>query len=127
MKVRLLEGGENLSVSDCIFCRIAAGEIPAQIVYEDDALIAIRDINPVAMVHILIIPRSHIASLNDAVTEHKELLGHIQLVAAAIARDQGIAGEGYRLVNNCGEAGGQTVMHLHYHLIGGRPMTWPPG
>lgn len=121
------EGGEDVSVSDCIFCKIAAGEIPAQIVYEDDAVVAIRDINPAARVHILIIPRSHIASLDEAVADHKELLGHIQLIAAKIAREQGISTEGYRLVNNCGEAGGQTVMHLHYHLIGGRPMTWPPG
>lgn len=116
-----------VSLTDCIFCKIAAREISSKMVYEDENLVAIEDINPVAPLHLLLIPRQHITSLNEAGADEVALLGQIQLTAAAIARDKGLAQEGYRLVNNCGEQGGQTVMHLHYHLLGGRNMQWPPG
>ncbi len=116
-----------MSAADCIFCKIAAQEIPAKIVYQDDELIAIEDINPAAPIHILLIPRKHIPSLDQAGLEDASLLGHLQLTAARIANEQGIATRGYRLVNNCGEWGGQLVMHVHYHLLGGRDLKWPPG
>lgn len=112
---------------DCIFCKIIAGEIPSKIVFQDDLLIAIEDINPTAPVHILIIPREHIVSLNEVDDSQSEILSQIQIKAAQIAREMNIYQNGYRLVNNCGEWGGQTVMHLHYHLIGGRKMAWPAG
>lgn len=114
-------------MSDCLFCKIAAKNIPSEIVYEDETLIAIKDINPSAPVHVLLIPKKHIVSLNDIGTADESLLGHIQLTAAQIAREQNVAADGYRLVNNCGTMGGQEVMHLHYHLLGGREMLWPPG
>jgi histidine triad (HIT) family protein len=114
-------------VSDCLFCKIAAKDIPSQVVYEDELVIAVKDINPSAPVHILLIPRNHIASLNDISAADELLLGHIQLVTRQIAREQNIAADGYRLVLNCGVLGGQEVMHLHYHLLGGREMLWPPG
>ncbi len=113
--------------AECIFCKIVAEEIPGKTVYQDDELIAIEDINPVAPIHILLIPRQHIPSLNEANPDDAALLGRIQLVAAAIAREKGIADQGYRLINNCKEWGGQTVMHIHYHLLGGRNLGWPPG
>lgn len=113
--------------AECIFCKIAAQEIPSKTVYEDDNLIAVEDMNPMAPIHILLIPRRHISSLNEAGPNDAALLGHTQLVAAAIAREKGIATDGYRLVNNCGVEGGQAVMHIHYHLLGGRNLTWPPG
>ena len=114
-------------IKDCIFCKIIAGEIPSKIVFQDELLIAIEDINPAAPVHILIIPRKHISSLNEVNKSHSEILSHIQIQAAQIAGEMKIDREGYRLVNNCGTWGGQTVMHLHYHLLGGREMTWPAG
>jgi len=114
-------------MSDCLFCKIAAKNIPSKVIYEDEMLIAIEDINPSAPVHVLLIPKKHIASLHDTGDADKSLLGHIQLIAAQIAREQNIATDGYRLVNNCGIMGGQEVMHLHYHLLGGREMLWPPG
>jgi histidine triad (HIT) family protein len=114
-------------MADCLFCKIAAKNIPSKVVYEDEMLIAIEDINPSAPVHVLLIPKKHIASLHDTGDTDKSLLGHIQLIAAQIAREQNIATDGYRLVNNCGAMGGQEVMHLHYHLLGGREMLWPPG
>lgn len=113
--------------ADCLFCKIASGAIPAKIVYEDERLIAIEDINPSAPVHILLIPREHISSLNEVDESKQAILGYIQMKAGDIARDLKIAADGYRLVNNCGEWGGQTIMHLHYHLLGGRPLTWPAG
>ncbi len=113
--------------NDCIFCKIIAGEIPSKIVFQDDLLIAIEDINPTAPVHILIIPKEHIESLNEVSHSHNEILSHIQITAAALARKMNMDQNGYRLINNCGEWGGQTVMHLHYHLIGGRKMDWPAG
>ena len=115
-----------MTAPDCLFCKIAAREIPAEMIYEDDQLIAIRDINPAAPVHFLIIPKAHIASLMNAGPEHTEMLGSIQLLASRLARQEGMAEQGFRLVNNCGEWGGQFVYHLHYHVLGGKPMGWPP-
>jgi len=112
---------------DCIFCKIANKEIPSNIVYEDDDLIAFNDVNPEAPVHILVIPKKHIASLNDATVEDQQLLGKILLTIQKIAVEQGIAENGYRVVTNCGEQGGQSVLHLHFHLMGGREMLWPAG
>ncbi len=116
-----------MTVSDCLFCRIAGKEIPSRIIFEDDTLVATEDINPAAPVHILIIPKEHVTSLDQITESDQSLLGHIQLTASALARQLNLADNGYRLVNNCGEWGGQEVMHLHYHLLGGRPMGWPPG
>jgi histidine triad (HIT) family protein len=110
----------------CLFCRIASGEIPSTAVYQDDLVYAFADISPKAPVHILVIPREHITSLADAVAKHRTLLGHLMWVAAEIARKNGLA-KGYRVVINSGDDGGQTVAHLHLHVMGGRHMTWPPG
>lgn len=112
---------------DCIFCKIANKEIPSKIVYEDNDVIAFHDVNPEAPVHILVIPKKHISSLNAATPEDEQLLGKILLTIQSIAKEQGIAEAGYRVVNNCGELGGQTVHHLHFHLLGGREMLWPAG
>jgi histidine triad (HIT) family protein len=113
--------------SNCIFCKIIAGEIPSNMVYQDQNLVVIEDINPIAPVHLLLIPRQHIASLNEVTEENQEVLGQIQIKAAKLAKEMNIDQNGYRLVNNCGEWGGQLVMHLHYHLLGGRKMSWPVG
>jgi histidine triad (HIT) family protein len=110
----------------CLFCRIAAGEIPARIVYEDADCLAFADINPQAPTHTLIIPREHIQSLQQARTEHAPLLGKLLAAAAAVAKQAGLE-TGYRVVLNTGEDGGQTVDHLHLHVLGGRAMHWPPG
>jgi histidine triad (HIT) family protein len=112
---------------DCIFCRIVADEVPSNRVFDDDALIAFRDIAPRAPTHILIMPRDHIASAQKLTTADGELLGRIFATAADIARSEGIADAGYRIVTNIGEWGGQSVDHLHFHLMGGRAFTWPPG
>ncbi|MAC46044.1 MAG: histidine triad nucleotide-binding protein [Oceanospirillum sp.] len=112
---------------DCLFCKIIAREIPADIVFEDDDVLAFRDIDPKAPEHILIIPKRHIATLNDLQEEDCALVGHLQFTAQKIAKELGMAEEGYRVVMNCNEAGGQTVYHIHMHLLGGRSMTWPPG
>ena len=109
----------------CIFCKIASGQIPSTIVLDADGIVAFRDLNPQAPTHVLIIPSQHIGSLNE--TEDAVLLGRLMLAARAIAEKEGIAKEGYRIVNNCGASGGQTVAHFHLHLLGGRPMSWPPG
>ncbi len=114
-------------VADCLFCRIVAGEIPATKVHEDDAVLAIRDIAPRAPTHILLMPRAHIASAVDLTPAHGELLGRIFGVAADLARAEGIAAPGYRVVTNVGAWGGQSVDHLHFHLMGGRAFEWPPG
>lgn len=111
---------------DCLFCKIAAGEIPATVVYEDDAVLAFKDIAPQAPVHVVIIPKEHYDSILS-VPAGDDIISHIHTVANRIVLKLGIADEGFRLVNNCGEAGGQTVPHLHYHLLGGRNMEWPPG
>ena len=112
---------------DCIFCKIAAHEIPSQIVYEDDLVIAIEDINPAAPVHVLVLPKEHLTSLNQVEEKQQLLLGRVQVAAVLIAKKLGLADKGYRLVCNCGDDGGQTVMHIHYHLLGGRALGWPPG
>ena len=111
----------------CIFCKIAAGEIPAAKVFEDERAIAFRDINPQAPTHALVIPREHVASLNEAGEETEALLGHLLLVAARVAREKGHAEGGYRTVVNTGADAGQTVFHIHVHVLGGRTLTWPPG
>ena len=112
---------------DCLFCKIIAGDIPSAKVYEDDLVYAFRDIEPQAPVHILIIPKEHISSANELTEENASIVGHIFAVAAKIAKDEGIADGGYRIVNNCGQDGGQTVGHLHFHMLGGRSLQWPPG
>ncbi len=110
----------------CIFCKIAAGEIPSTAVYQDELAYAFADINPKAPIHVLIVPREHIVSLSDAAQDHRALLGHLLWTAAEIARKKGLD-KGYRVVLNNGELGGQTVDHLHLHLLGEQQMTWPPG
>jgi histidine triad (HIT) family protein len=111
----------------CIFCRIARREIPATIVAEDDTALAFRDLNPQAPVHVLVIPRRHVASLDAAGAEDAELLGRLSLLAARVARESGVADTGYRTVVNSGADAGQTVFHVHLHLLGGRALGWPPG
>lgn len=112
---------------DCLFCKIIAGEIPSTKVYEDDLVFAFRDIDPQAPTHILIIPKQHISSVNEINGENCAVVGHIFKTAAEIAKKEGIAEDGYRIVTNIGENGGQTVGHLHYHMLGGRSLQWPPG
>lgn len=114
-------------MDDCVFCKIAAGEIPAERVYEDESVVAFRDLNPQAPTHVLIIPRRHIATLNDVTTDDAATIGRMFLAARDIAAREGFADQGYRTVVNCNEAGGQTVFHVHLHLLGGRMMHWPPG
>lgn len=116
-----------MAENDCLFCKIIAGEIPSAKVYEDDMVYAFRDISPEAPVHVLIVPKVHITSANDLNDENAAVVGHIFAVAAKIAKTEGIADGGYRIVNNCGEDGGQTVKHLHFHMLGGRSLSWPPG
>lgn len=113
-------------MTDSVFARIIDRSVPADIVYEDERVVAFRDIHPRAPVHILVVPREPIATLNDADDSHEALLGHMMLTAARVAREAGLE-KGYRLVMNCREHGGQTVWHLHLHVLGGRPMKWPPG
>lgn len=114
-------------MEECIFCQIVAQKIPARLVYEDDDLVAFEDIKPQAPVHILIIPREHFPSLNEVPEEKKSILGQALLVARHIAEEKGIATSGYRIVLNTARDSGQEVFHLHFHLLGGRRMTWPPG
>ena len=114
-------------MDDCIFCKIIAGEIPSEKVYEDEYVYAFSDINPVAPVHILIIPKQHISFINDITPENSGVISKVYEAAAKIAADRGIAAEGYRIVTNCGETAGQTVFHIHFHLLAGRDLTWPPG
>jgi histidine triad (HIT) family protein len=113
-------------VDTCLFCKIAKRELPGKIVYEDDESVAFEDINPKAPVHIVIIPRRHLATLLDAKEADDRLLGHLLLVANVIARQNGIAERGFRLVLNCNSEGGQAVFHLHVHLLGGRALRWHP-
>jgi histidine triad (HIT) family protein len=110
-------------LTDCIFCKIAAGAIPTEFLYQDEEIIAFRDIHPLAPVHILILPKNHIPSLIDLKPQHRELIGKLVEVANGLARSQNIAEKGYRLVINCGPDGGQVVPHLHLHLLGGRRMS----
>ena len=114
-------------MADCIFCKIASGQIPATVVYQDDDCVAFRDLGPQAPTHVLIVPRRHIATLDDLVPADAQLAGRIVLAAAHIARQEGVAEAGYRLVWNCNAAAGQSVFHLHLHLLGGRTFAWPPG
>ncbi len=114
-------------MDDCIFCKIAAGEIPAELVYEDDSVVGFRDLNPQAPTHVLIIPRRHIATLNDLNSDDEALMGRLFFAAKEIAAREGFAEAGYRTLVNCNEAGGQSVFHVHLHLLGGRMMHWPPG
>lgn len=113
-------------LSDCLFCKIVKKELPSEIVYEDDEVLAFRDIKPQAPVHVLIIPKRHIASLADLTEEDGDAMGRVMLVASKLARDSGIS-EGYRVVANCGKDAGQSVFHIHVHLLGGRSLGWPPG
>jgi len=112
---------------DCIFCRIVSGEIPSEKVYEDDLVTAFKDINPAAPVHVLVVPRRHIPSLAHVEESDAGLLGRLLVTFSKIAVSQGLDRRGYRLVVNTGDDGGQTVGHIHFHLLGGRRMTWPPG
>ena len=114
-------------MSDCLFCQIAAGRIPTSIVYQDDRLVAFRDINPQAPLHVLIVPRRHIATLNDLTAAEEPLVGEMLRRATTIAREQGHADAGYRTVLNCNRDAGQSVFHIHLHLLAGRSMAWPPG
>jgi histidine triad (HIT) family protein len=114
-------------MADCIFCKIAAGDIQAQVVFENDELLAFEDINPVAPVHILIIPKKHIETINDLTPADSELMGSMYLCAKNLASERGTAQSGYRTVVNCMSGAGQTVFHIHLHLLGGRGFQWPPG
>ncbi|MBQ6998668.1 MAG: histidine triad nucleotide-binding protein [Clostridia bacterium] len=112
-------------MDNCIFCKIINREIPSDIVYEDDKIIAFKDVNPVAPVHVLIIPKEHIASAMDITEENAPVVAHIFNTAKKIAEIMGIEKSGFRIVNNCGENAGQTVFHMHFHLIGGKTLLWP--
>jgi histidine triad (HIT) family protein len=114
-------------MSDCLFCKIISRDIPASIVYEDDQLVAFNDINPQAPTHVLVIPKRHIATLNDARPEDDQLVGEMVRRAAAIAKERGLSAGGFRTVFNTNRDAGQTVFHIHLHLLGGRSMHWPPG
>jgi histidine triad (HIT) family protein len=114
-------------MDDCLFCKIIAGDIPADMVFENERILAFPDINPQAPTHILIIPKLHIPTLNDLQPEHSELIGELIRIASELAKKEGIAEAGYRTGFNCNDAGGQTVYHIHLHLLGGRTFGWPPG
>jgi histidine triad (HIT) family protein len=116
-----------VNVADCLFCKIAAGDIPAAIVHQDDHLVAFRDINPQAPMHLLVVPRRHVATLNDLAGTEDGLVGEMVRRAAALAKDHGYDQRGYRTVFNCNAEAGQTVFHIHLHVLGGRPLAWPPG
>ncbi len=112
---------------DCLFCRIITGEVPSDIIYQDERGIAFRDTNPQSPVHVLIIPREHLESLDEASQKDEAMLGHLLRVAARVANEQGLSESGYRTVINTGAGAGQSVFHLHVHVLGGRSMNWPPG
>lgn len=114
-------------MADCLFCKVVAGDVPARIIYEDDRVVAFRDIKPQAPLHVLIVPRQHIATLNDLTEADDPLVGELLRRAAVIAREHGVADRGYRTVFNCQAEAGQTVFHIHLHVLGGRALTWPPG
>lgn len=114
-------------MSDCLFCKIIAGDIPANIVFENESTLAFRDINPQAPTHVLVIPRRHISTINDLGEDDRSLIGEMFLAAKQVAENEGIAEEGYRTVMNCNRAAGQTVFHIHLHVVGGRDLDWPPG
>ena len=112
---------------DCLFCKIADGQVPSEIIYEDENCVAFNDINPAGPVHFLIVPKKHIGSVAEITEEDEALLGHVLKLIAILANDKGLNENGYRVVSNIGKDGQQTVHHLHFHVIGGRSMTWPPG
>ncbi len=114
-------------MEDCLFCRIIDRKVPAKFVHEDEQAVAIQDIHPQAPVHLLVIPRKHLATLQEACAEDAALLGHLLQVAAQLARERGLESRGYRTVINNGPGAGQSVFHLHVHVLGGRPLHWPPG
>jgi len=114
-------------MTDCLFCKMVAGEIQPDVVYEDEHVLAFRDVNPQAPVHVLVVPREHIATLNDLTDDHAELVGRLYLAAKRVAEKAGIAERGYRTVINCNAEAGQSVYHVHLHVLGGRHMHWPPG
>ena len=114
-------------MSDCLFCRIGKGEIPAAVVYQDNLVMAFRDISPRAPVHVLLIPRKHISSLSELSQDDDMTIGHLVRISAQIAESEGLSSSGYRLVANCGSEAGQVVEHVHFHLLGGRSLHWPPG
>lgn len=114
-------------MSDCIFCKIVNKEIPSTIVFDDDQVLAFEDLNPVAPCHVLVIPKQHVATINDVEPAHEPMLGRLYSAAKAVAAKKGVAESGYRTVMNCGEGAGQSVFHLHLHVVGGRPLEWPPG
>ena len=114
-------------MTDCLFCKMVAGEITPDIVYEDEQVLAFRDISPQAPVHVLVIPRRHVATLNELTSDDATLAGQLTLAAARVARQEGVADSGYRTVMNCNADGGQTVFHIHMHVLAGRPLDWPPG
>jgi histidine triad (HIT) family protein len=112
---------------DCLFCRIVAGDIPADIIHENDSVVAFRDISPQAPTHVLVIPRRHIATINDLQPDDREVIGDLYMAAKHIAAEEGLSEPGYRVVMNCNEGAGQSVFHIHLHLLGGRGLGWPPG
>lgn len=114
-------------MENCIFCKIVKGEIPSQKVYEDDKVLAFKDISPEAPVHVIIIPKNHIENVNDLTKENSDIIAHIFMTVKDIAQKLDLANKGYRVVTNCGKDGGQTVGHIHFHLLGGRTLQWPPG
>jgi len=114
-------------MTDCLFCKMVSGELKPDTVYENDKVLAFRDLHPQAPTHVLIIPKQHVATVNDLDAGSAHLVGEMMLAAAEVARSEGFADSGYRTVLNCNEQGGQTVFHLHMHLLGGRAMRWPPG
>ena len=114
-------------MTDCLFCKMVSGEIQPDVVFEDDDVLAFRDVNPQAPVHVLVIPKTHIATTNELTPEHAVLIGKMVLAARQIAADEGVAEPGYRMVMNCNPEAGQSVYHIHLHMLGGRPMDWPPG
>lgn len=116
-----------MNEQNCLFCRIVAGEMAAQVIYQDPRAIAFRDINPQAPVHVLVIPLEHLESLDDAGQKDEALLGHLLRVAARVANEEGLSESGYRTVINTGAGAGQSVFHLHLHVVGGRDLNWPPG
>ena len=114
-------------MTDCIFCKIISGDIPGDIIYQNDDVLAFRDLNPQAPTHVLVIPKKHVSTINDIQPEDAELVGKMFLAAQQIAKDEGIDESGYRTVMNCNAGAGQTVFHIHLHVLGGRGMSWPPG
>ena len=114
-------------MTDCLFCKMVAGDIQPDVVFEDDEVLAFRDVNPQAPLHVLVIPKTHIATANELTAETAGVLGKMYLAAKQIAADEGVAEPGYRMVMNCNAGAGQSVFHIHLHLLGGRPMHWPPG